>query len=57
MERLLETNPAQADSLLSTMAVPDGKRMWALYAILRTQADYKNYRDIPDDELITECPH
>ena len=57
VERLLETNPAQADSLLSTMAVPDGKRMWALYAILRTQADYKNYRDIPDDELITEACH
>ena len=31
VERLLETNPAQADSLLSTIGVPDGKRMQALY--------------------------
>ena len=55
VERLLETNPAQADSLLGTISIPDGKRMRALYAILRTQADYKNYKDIPDDALITDA--
>ena len=55
VERLLETNPAQADSLLSTIGQPEGKRMQALYAILKTQADYKNYRDIPDDALISQA--
>ena len=54
-ERLLETNPAQADSLLSTIPVPEGRRMRALYAVLRTQVDYKNYKDIPDDELISQA--
>lgn len=55
VERLLETNPAQADSLLGTIGVPNGKRMQALYAVLRTQADYKNYKDITDDALITDA--
>ena len=55
VERLLETNPIYADSLLGTINMPDGKRMRALYAILRTQADYKNYRDIPDDALIIQA--
>lgn len=54
VERLLETDPAQADSLLSAIPLPDGKRMRAWYAILRTQADYKNYKDIPDDTMISE---
>ena len=54
-ERLLETNPAQADSLLRTIPVPEGRRMRALYAVLRTQADYKNYKDITDDALITDA--
>ena len=54
-ERLLETNPAQADSLLGTIPVPEGKRMQALYAVIRTQADYKNYKDIPDDALISQA--
>ncbi len=54
-ERLLETNPAQADSLLRTIPVPEGRRMRALYAVLRTQADYKNYKDIPDDGLISQA--
>lgn len=53
VERLLETNPAQADSLLCTISMPKGKRAKALYAILSTQSDYKNYRDIPDDALIS----
>jgi hypothetical protein len=55
VERLLETNPAQADSMLRTIPVPEGKRMRALYAVLRTQADYKNYNDIPDDGLISQA--
>ena len=42
-------------SLLSSISVPESKRMRALYAILRTQADYKNYRDIPDDAMISEA--
>ena len=52
VERLLETDPVRADSLLSTFPVPDSRKGRALYAILRTQADYKNYKDIPDDRLI-----
>lgn len=55
VERLLETNPAQADSLLGTIEIPEGKRMRTWYAILQTQADYKNYKDIPDDALITDA--
>lgn len=55
VEMLLETNPAKADSLLSTIPLPDGKRMRAWYAILCTQADYKNYKDIPDDAMISEA--
>jgi len=55
VERLLETNPTKADSLLGTIGMPEGKRDKALYAILRTQSDYKNYRDIPDDALITQA--
>ncbi|MBO7112266.1 MAG: hypothetical protein J6W18_10000 [Bacteroidaceae bacterium] len=55
VEMLLETNPAKADSLLSTIPLPDEKRMRAWYAILRTQADYKNYKYIPDDAMISEA--
>ena len=54
-ERLLETNPAQADTMLSSIQMPQGKRLRALYAVLRTQADYKNYKDIPDDALISQA--
>ena len=55
IERLLETNPSQADSLICTISMPKGKRAKALYAILSTQCDYKNYRDIPDDDLIAHA--
>lgn len=55
VERLLETNPSQADSLICTISMPKGKRAKALYAILSTQCDYKNYRDIPDDALIAHA--
>ncbi|MBO6078725.1 MAG: hypothetical protein J6P66_08245 [Bacteroidaceae bacterium] len=54
-ERLLETNPAQADTMLSSIQMPQGKRLRALYAVLRTQVDYKNYKDIPDDALISQA--
>ena len=55
VERILETNPLHADSLFRTISMPKGKRAKALYAILRTQSDYKNYRDIPDDALIAQA--
>jgi tetratricopeptide (TPR) repeat protein len=55
IERLLETNPSQADSLICTISLPKGKRAKALYAIISTQCDYKNYRDIPDDALIAHA--
>ena len=55
VERLLETNPAQADTMLSSIQMPQGKRLRALYAVIRTQTDYKNYRDIPDDSMISEA--
>ena len=55
IERLLETNPSQADSLICTISMPKGKRAKALYAIISTQCDYKNYRDIPDDALIAHA--
>ena len=37
MERLMETNPAQADTLFRTFPVPEGKSQRALYAVLKTQ--------------------
>ena len=55
VERLLETDPLKADSLLSSIPSPESKRTRALYAVLRTQTDYKNYRDIPDDAMIGEA--
>ena len=53
VEMLLETDPVQADSVLSSIPVPRSRGGRALYAILRTQADYKNYKDIEDDKLIS----
>ena len=52
VERLLETNPAQADTLISKIQEPAGFRNRALYAILKTQTDYKNYRPITDIVMI-----
>ena len=53
VEMLLESDPVQADSMLSSIPVPRSRGGRALYAILRTQADYKNYKDIEDDKLIS----
>ena len=51
-ETLLETNPAAADSILSSMPEPTSKRGRAWYAVLKTQADYKQYKPIVSDSLI-----
>ena len=40
-ETLLETNPAAADSILTNMPMPTRHRDRAWYAVLKTQADYK----------------
>ena len=51
-EALLETNPAAADSLLTSMPAPTSNRDRAWYAVLKTQADYKQYKSITSDSLI-----
>ena len=51
-ESLLETNPAAADSILSSMPEPQSRRDRAWYAVLKTQADYKLYKPITSDSLI-----
>jgi len=51
-EQLLETDAVAADSLLGTIQLPDSKRIRAYYAVLKTQADYKNYVIAQDDSLI-----
>ena len=50
-ESMLEVNPAATDSLLETMPHLSGKDK-AVYAILKTQADYKQYKPIESDSLI-----
>lgn len=51
-ESLLETNPAAADSILASMPEPASNRDRAWYAVLKTQADYKQRLTITDDSLI-----
>lgn len=51
-ETLLETNPTAADSILASMPAPKLRRDRAWYAVLKTQADYKQYRPIKSDSLI-----
>ena len=51
-EQLLETNPAAADSILTSMPAPQTNRNRAWYAVLKTQADYKQYKPITSDSLI-----
>ena len=51
-EALLETNPAAADSVLVSMPEPTSNRDRAWYAVLKTQADYKQYKPILSDSLI-----
>ena len=52
VEHILESNPAKADTMLSSIPLPSGKHQRAWYAVLRTQADYKNYKPIVSDSLI-----
>jgi tetratricopeptide (TPR) repeat protein len=52
VESLLETNPLLADSLLSAMPQPNSNRSRAWYAVLKTQAQYKQYKPITSDSLI-----
>lgn len=51
-ESLLETNPAVADSILTSMPAPTSNRDRAWHAVLKTQADYKLYKPITSDSLI-----
>lgn len=51
-ETLLETDPQKADSILTSMAIPKRAKDHALYAVLKTQADYKQYKPITSDSLI-----
>jgi hypothetical protein len=52
VERLMESDIDAADTLIYSMGEPCGKRNRAIYAMLKTQIDYKQYRDIPNDSLI-----
>ncbi len=51
-ETLLETDPKSADSILTSMPVPHSRRDRAWYAVLKTQAVYKQYKAITSDSLI-----
>lgn len=52
VERLMETDHEAADSLISSIEEPAGKCSRALYALLKTQIDYKMYRDATNDSTI-----
>ena len=52
IEQLMETSPAQADTLLSSIGEPQEPSRKAWYAVLKTQLDYKLYREIESDSLI-----
>ena len=51
-ETLLETDPAAADSILTHIPELRSRRDRALYAVLKTQADYKQYKPLTTDSLI-----
>ena len=51
-EQLLETDVVAADSILESMTPPSSKRGQAWFAVLKTQADYKQYKPITSDSLI-----
>ncbi|MBR4843069.1 MAG: hypothetical protein IK006_08270 [Bacteroidaceae bacterium] len=55
IEQTMETDPAKADSLLSVIPEPAKASRRALYAILKTQLDYKNYRPVSDLDLIIDA--
>lgn len=52
IESLLEINPVAADSILEKMPLPKSEQDRALFAVLKTQIDYKNYVVSQDDSLI-----
>lgn len=52
VEQLMETNVEVADSFLYSMNEPTDKRNRALYALLKTQIDYKMYREAVNDSTI-----
>lgn len=52
VEKLMETDIEMADSLLYSMEEPESRRDKALYALLKTQIDYKMYRDTVNDSII-----
>lgn len=52
VERTMETDPVIADSLLAAFSMPERGRSQALYALLKTQIDYKMYRDADSDSLV-----
>ena len=53
VEEILESDPATADSVLTAMPLPARGRNLALYAILKTQADYKQFKPFTSDSLIS----
>ena len=52
IEQLMETSPAQADTLLCSIPEPQSPSRKAWYAVLKTQTDYKLYQPITSDSLI-----
>ncbi len=52
VERLMESDIKTADSLICSMVEPTDKRNRALYALVKTQIDYKMYRDAVSDSTI-----
>jgi len=52
VERIMEQDINAADTLIYSMDEPSGKRNQALYALLKTQIDYKMYRDAVNDSTI-----
>lgn len=52
IEKWLEIDPAVAISILDSMQTPSSEKRRAMYAVLKTQADYKNYIIATDDSLI-----
>ena len=52
IERIMESDVQKADSMIQSMNEPAGKRNQALYALLKTQIDYKMYRNADGDSTI-----
>ena len=52
VEQVIETDVPAANSMLSSIQLSDNKRNRALYAILKTQVDYKSNIVAQDDSLI-----